>query len=477
MKKSDSISYRLVAFTDAAGKYTPEAFRSGNEDNFYVKYDLSQATDKGVAQDEIIQLGKFGMLMVVADGMGGMNAGEVASQIAVDTVRDLFVPEMLTPDKIDDPHMQRSYLESVIEVADRAIKKDASQNPDHNGMGSTIIIAWLLGNRLTVSWCGDSRAYIFNEKSGIRLISQDHSYVQELVNKGLLTYDQTFDHPQNNIITRSLGDPTKRAKAQSKSIKVGKGDVILLCSDGLSGVLRDRKTYDPDGKLYPEENLEDIIRAHTGSMKECREALWAAAERGGWYDNVTAILCQITEGPESHWGNSLSVTPGQPRKRKSSRAFLFLLAGLLIIGIALGAYFLGRESNEGSGPKEKVATTDSVASPTDAKASQQIAAPSSDEAAAQGETRREPRKSIQERVKEQAAGETQEAEGSELTPIDRQGGNDGASRDRLTPIRDKVGSQDKPTLPDYGPTQGPKSGAKVQPPLPPHSPQKKTPFN
>lgn len=231
MKKNQHISFRLVAYTDAAGKYSPEAFRCGNEDNFFVDDDLTDLTTSKVAQDEVLQLGELGMLMAVADGMGGMNAGEVASQIAIDTVKGAFNKESLSESIIATPQSRQKYLESVIKQADKKIKSEARKDSSREGMGSTIILAWLFNDELTISWCGDSRAYIFNEMSGIRLISQDHSYVQELVNKGLLTYDQTFDHPQNNIVTRSLGDPTKDAKPESKTIKVGKGDIILLCSD------------------------------------------------------------------------------------------------------------------------------------------------------------------------------------------------------------------------------------------------------
>ena len=323
MRKRQNISFRLVSYTDAAGKYSPDAFRSGNEDNFYVDYDLTDETTNRVSQDEVLHLGDLGMLMVVADGMGGMNAGEVASQIAVDTVKAAFKVESLTDSVIASSQSRQKYLEQVIKQADRNIKSEARKDSNREGMGSTIIMAWLFNDELTISWCGDSRAYIFNEKSGIRLISQDHSYVQELVNKGLLTYDQTFDHPQNNIITRSLGDPTKDARPESKTLKVGKGDIILLCSDGLSGVLRDRKTYDSNGKLLPEENIEDIIRANTSSMKKCREALWQAAERGGWYDNVTAILCQITEDRRAY-GPRLLLSPMRVITAPTKKRLAFL---------------------------------------------------------------------------------------------------------------------------------------------------------
>lgn len=344
MKKNQNIYFRLVSYTDAAGKYSPNVFRSGNEDNFFVDDDLTDDTTNRAAQDEIIQLGELGMLMVVADGMGGMNAGEVASQIAVDTVREAFKSSNLTKSIVATAQTRQKYLEQVIKQADRNIKSESKKDRSKEGMGSTIIMSWLFGDELSISWCGDSRAYIFNEKSGIRLISQDHSYVQELVNKGLLTYDQTFDHPQNNIITRSLGDPTREALPESKTLKIGTGDIILLCSDGLSGVLRDRKSYDSNGHLFPEENIEDIIRAHTSSMKECQEALWMAAERGGWYDNVTAILCQIIDGPESLWATTPATSNASNGNNHKNKAWLFVGGGLLIAATIVAAFFIGKGS-------------------------------------------------------------------------------------------------------------------------------------
>lgn len=286
----------MAAWSDAAGKYDPNAPLNGNEDNFYVDDDLSDEQPSHITVDEDTQLSDCGMLMAVADGMGGMNAGEVASQIAHDTVADYFAPGKITP-QLAATHESRSrYMENVIREADRRIKADARHNRDHEGMGSTLIMAWLVGEELSVTWIGDSRAYRFNPQSGIEPLSKDHSYVQELADKGIITYEQTFEHPQGNIVTRSLGDGSKKAQAESRQFKVFDGDIILLCSDGLSGVLRDRKAYDENGDPYPGETLEDIIRDHSSSLSKCREALWAAAERADWYDNVTAILCEIRSG-------------------------------------------------------------------------------------------------------------------------------------------------------------------------------------
>lgn len=358
MKSKNKILFRLVAYTDAAGKFNENAVRNGNEDNFYIDDDLTDNITNRAAQDEAIQLGKLGMLMVIADGMGGMNAGEVASQIAVDTVKAAFTTESLTDTVIATSQSRQKYLEHVIKNADKNIKLDSKKDSSHAGMGSTIIVAWLFNDELSISWCGDSRAYIFNAQTGIRLISQDHSYVQELVHKGFLTYEQTFDHPQNNIITRSLGDPTKEAKPESKTIRVGKGDIILLCSDGLSGVLRDRKTYKSDGQLYPENNIEDIIRANTSSMKDCRRALWEAAEEGGWYDNVTVVICQITEGPESSWITTHAISDASNNQNKKKKFLLSIVLGGIILGTIVIAFLIGKYSNKPS--IEKSIHSDSI---------------------------------------------------------------------------------------------------------------------
>lgn len=288
----------MVAYTGAAGKYDPQAPMSGNEDNFYVDDNLSDDVPSHCSPDEIIKLEDCGLIMAVCDGMGGMNAGEIASAIAVNTIKEAFAPGKISTEIANSAKGREEYLEKIIVEADRRIKEDAKHNREHEGMGSTIILAWIVNDEMTVTWCGDSRAYRFNPEIGLRLLSEDHSYVQDLVKQGVLAYEDTFDHPQGNIITRSLGEQGKKAKPETRHYHVYKNDVILLCSDGLSGVLRDKKTQGQDGNYYLGENIEDIIKANTSSMMDCKNALWDAAERADWYDNVTILLCQIVEGPE-----------------------------------------------------------------------------------------------------------------------------------------------------------------------------------
>ncbi len=337
-----NVKYRLLAYSNAAGKFNPEAPQQGNEDNYEISFDIGKGIFKGVF-DQDTEMPECGILMCVADGMGGMNAGEVASDIAVKTVDQYFAAGKITPNIALDSQKRRVYLEKVIVAADSNIKEDAKNNSEHSGMGSTIILAWIVDNSITISWCGDSRAYRFNPSKGIELLSKDHSYVQELADKGVITYEDTFDHPQNNIVTRSLGDPNKKAIPESREFPVYENDIILLCSDGLSGVLRDRKTYYRDGELIPGENLEDIIAAHSSSLVDCRDALWAAAERADWYDNVTTLLCKIIASPSKAVvtsqvpANSLLPTPEsqqypQPHKTKKVPLLAVIIPLLIILG-------------------------------------------------------------------------------------------------------------------------------------------------
>lgn len=276
------IKFRLTAYTDPAGKRNDELPYKGNEDNFYVDADLSNDVQGEFSSDKVQVLSKQGCLLTVADGMGGANAGEVASKIAIDTVKEFFGKEKIKAQKFETAKQRAAYMEKLVVQASRNICKKAAADSACEGMGSTIIMGWLCGNELTVTWCGDSRAYVLRD-GVLCQVSNDHSYVQQLVDEHKITRDEAFDHPYGNIITRSLGDPDKDAEPDSITMKVYKGDIILVCSDGLSGVLRD-------------STIQDIINGNRDSMVACREALWEAAEKADWYDNVTAILCEVTEG-------------------------------------------------------------------------------------------------------------------------------------------------------------------------------------
>lgn len=367
---TNSIKFRMVAYTGPAGKADPSAPMGGNEDNFYVDDNLSDNIPCHFDMDKILDLAEYGLIMAVADGMGGQNAGEVASGIAVKTVQEFFAPGALNDKTVNTPDTRKSYLEKVVVEADRRIKEEAQNNPEHEGMGSTIILAWILGDKLTITWCGDSRAYRYNPAKGIELLSEDHSYVQELVKQKVISYDDTFDHPQGNIVTRSLGERGNKAQPETRQFNLYRDDIILLCSDGLSGVLRDKKTFDHNGELYPGENIEDIIKKNSSSMKQCKDALWDAAERADWYDNITIILCQILDGVpncnletqnsddnekkeadkryKSFWSKSLHITT---RNIATSIGIIFFVT-VLLVSFLWRYPIIIRDYEDGKQPKD-----------------------------------------------------------------------------------------------------------------------------
>lgn len=333
------IKYRLAARTEAAGKFNPEAPQEGNEDNYGLICDVAHPGQQP-GFDEVVDLGEMGLLMYVADGMGGHNAGEVASKIAVDTVSEAFAEGRVSPGIAASHEARYLYLEGIIREADKRIRSHAKKNKECDGMGSTLILAWLVGGELTVSWCGDSRCYIYRPlpTPRIGMVSEDHSYVQELVQRGVIPYEATFAHPRGNIITRCLGGGGENADPESRLAKVGKGDIVLLCSDGLSGVLFD------DGRLFDgqpisEENICDIVSARKTSLRECLQELFAAAERQNWYDNVTVVACEIVDGPQAPTELPVSTTHIEDvpaAKTHKKRKWLWLTVAILAILTATG---------------------------------------------------------------------------------------------------------------------------------------------
>lgn len=269
----------MVSFKIFAG--TNVGLRENNEDNFTVCPDLNKNEWIVPADNQqVIQLGSRGCVMVVADGMGGQNAGEVASAIAIDTVQDLFSPNKMSADVFDKSDAIKSFLKKVIFECDVRIKKRTEEDPSTEGMGSTIVIAWLIGCKLYIAWLGDSRAYSFVPKKGIARLSKDHSYVQQLVDAGAITEDEAMDHPNSNVITRSLGDTSQKAKADVVECDVEDGQIILLCSDGLCGVCKD-------------EEIGGIIEDECSDLQKCKECLTTASLAAGGSDNITISLLQI----------------------------------------------------------------------------------------------------------------------------------------------------------------------------------------
>ncbi len=217
-------------------------------------------------------------VFLVADGMGGHVAGEVASQIVTETVGPAMaraVQEGLSGDALE-----KRALELIAE-ANRAILKRAESEPDKRGMGTTLtLLALAPDGAYLMSQVGDSRGYLFRDGQ-LRQVTRDHTVVQQQVDRGALTPTQARDHPLSHILTRALGTETA-VQADTYRDAARPGDVFLLCSDGLTGMVTD-------------ERIAEILSQPAEELGPIAEALIDAANQAGGLDNITALVVRVTE--------------------------------------------------------------------------------------------------------------------------------------------------------------------------------------
>ena len=216
-------------------------------------------------------------LYAVADGMGGHSAGEVASSTVVNALSRKAVADLAsTVLTAVDPVDLKAWLEQLVETANRALydlRKQAGTD-----MGSTLVAAVIDGAQAHVAHVGDSRAYLINPQ-GIHRLTTDHSLVERLVATGQITPEQARNHEQRNVIYRTMGDKAK-AELESSTVPLQPGDRLLLCSDGLSGMITD-------------EQILAIVRGAPSLQGAC-EALIQAANAAGGTDNISAVLVEVT---------------------------------------------------------------------------------------------------------------------------------------------------------------------------------------
>ncbi len=222
-----------------------------------------------------VRPGPIGSLLLLTDGIGGNKAGDVASKLTVESIKSIFSKLEKAPDSDQIP----SFLEKVIIETNEKVIEYQENFPDTYGMGTTLIIGWVTRGQLHLSWIGDSRAYIFNPKTGLHQLSKDHSLVQRLVDQGEITNEQAFFHPHSNIITQSLGDRTRIPKPGYKSITLQGDDRILLCSDGLNNMLQNHA-------------LKTILE-HFSDTEQCGVELISSANKAGGRDNISLILFDV----------------------------------------------------------------------------------------------------------------------------------------------------------------------------------------
>jgi PPM family protein phosphatase len=221
-------------------------------------------------------------LFVVADGMGGAQAGEVASRLAIETfeggLRDGAHPEL--------------ELAELARAANAQIHELSHSNAEQAGMGTTLTAVYVGEREVAIAHVGDSRAYCLRGGQLMRL-TDDHSLVDELMRQGRLTPEEAIEHPQRSVITRALG-PEMAVEVDTRSFAARDGDIYLLCSDGLTTMLA-------------EQEIESLMRAHA-HLRDAGEALIAAANDAGGRDNITVVLVRLEEVALAHAHDSREVT-------------------------------------------------------------------------------------------------------------------------------------------------------------------------
>ncbi|MCD8383223.1 MAG: Stp1/IreP family PP2C-type Ser/Thr phosphatase [Clostridiales bacterium] len=220
-------------------------------------------------------------LGIVCDGMGGANAGEVASQLAIDSFAQTLLQALSAPAGGSEcpPEEQLRY---ALERANQSVYCYGWEHPECRGMGTTIVATLVLESTAYILNVGDSRAYALRG-CGIRQITQDHSLVGELLRAGRITPEQARNHPRKNIITRALG--TERHIAGDLFVhRLQSGERLLLCSDGLTNELTDSEIY-------------ELVQQDGPIEEGCQRLLNAALLRGA-HDNVTAVLMDLQNSAE-----------------------------------------------------------------------------------------------------------------------------------------------------------------------------------
>jgi len=226
--------------------------RNNNQDAYYANYPL----------------------FIVADGMGGHRAGEVASSMAVEIISNVFTVDS-SDFYFDDNIINR--IKSSIYKANKEIYNSSIKDEKYSGMGTTVTLAYIMDNKIFIGHVGDSRAYIYRQDE-LSQITVDHSLVEELIKNGTISKEEAKYHPQRNIITRAVGT-SKDIQIDVNIITKEKGDILLLSTDGLTSMLDD-------------DEIKNTIALYDDVQIVCDELVKLSNDRGG-YDNITVMAIKF----------------------------------------------------------------------------------------------------------------------------------------------------------------------------------------
>lgn len=242
----------------AAGKSVTGLLRKNNEDSIYI-------SDNDC---------KLKNVYIVADGMGGHKAGEVASRYSVEVFKEFINSKNAV--ELEEENILDTMVEAV-SVCNQKLYEKSTEYETLEGMGTTFTCAVIINYTLYAVHVGDSRAYIFSNNS-LRQITRDHSFVMEMVKQGKITLEEAERHPNRNVITRAVGSE-KNVLVDTAIEKLSKGDMVLLCSDGLTNMVSD-------------SNITEILE-NGGSAELMLDRLINAANDMGGNDNISAVIIDM----------------------------------------------------------------------------------------------------------------------------------------------------------------------------------------
>jgi len=266
------------------GTTHPGRVRSTNEDQFLVA-ELTKALhvrQSSLPQRQVHLSSEQGHLFVVADGMGGHAGGEHASALAVDTIEDFMLNTLKWFFRLKGSEADRALAEfqAALARADDRVLREAGRHPELHGMGTTLTMAYSVGSDLFVIHAGDSRCYLFRDRTLHRL-TRDHTLVGEMVRQGALQPEQAAHHQLRHVITNVIGGTTPGVQAEVHKVQLEAHDRLLLCSDGLT-------------EMVPEPEIADILHGEPEPSRACQRLVDRANELGG-KDNVTVVLARYEE--------------------------------------------------------------------------------------------------------------------------------------------------------------------------------------
>jgi serine/threonine protein phosphatase PrpC len=257
--------------------------RRANEDQFVIAEvrRMLKVQQSSIPQPESLLGDSLGQLLMVADGIGGNRGGDVASTMAVMGIENLLLNTLGWLCRLHGEGVLRE-LHQALRAADRWVEEAAGGRPDLHGMGTTLTMGYVTGTTLYLAHAGDSRCYRWR-LGRLERLTQDHTLVQRLVNGGVLTAAAAEHHELRNVVTNAVGGGTTGVEPEVHKHSLAAGDIVLLCTDGLTGLLSD-------------EEIAAVLARGPTPAETCHALVDEANRRGG-PDNITVVIARFDDGP------------------------------------------------------------------------------------------------------------------------------------------------------------------------------------